>query len=56
MSLTDAENDDAAVLRAEDEAIRAAEDPSPEQAVPLGGELARLIESLTHDPEVPQRD
>ena len=48
MSLIDAERDDDAILRAEDEAIAAANDPQPERTVPTGGELAQLIESLTN--------
>ena len=54
MSLIDAERDDDAVLRAEDEAIRAADQPQEEQTVPIGGELARLIESLSDGHPDPQ--
>jgi len=47
MALIDAERDDEAVLAAEDEAIRLAANPPEEPPLPVGGELARLIESLT---------
>ena len=56
MSLIDAERDDEAVLRAEDEAIAAANDPQPEKTVPTGGELAQLIESLSHDADQAHTD
>lgn len=47
MSLIDAEQDDPAILAAEDEAIRNA-DKQPEERVTLTGtSLASLIESLT---------
>ena len=47
MALIDAERDAEAVLAAEDEAIRLAANPPEEPPLPVGGELARLIESLT---------
>ena len=54
MGLIEAERDDDALLQAEDEAIRAANTEQPEKAVPLGGELAQLIESLSNGDTDPQ--
>ncbi len=48
MSLIDTEQDDAATLRAEDEAILAAANPTPERELPTGTTLAQLIESLSN--------
>ena len=57
MALIDTERDDAAILAAEDEAIRLAANPPPERSLPVGGTLADLIESLTNGtPEVPTED
>ena len=47
MSLIDAERDDDAVLAAEDAAILAEQNPTPERTLPTGGTLAQLIESLS---------
>lgn len=47
MSLIDAERDDAAVLAAEDEAIRNADKQPEERPLLTGLSLASLIESLT---------
>jgi len=48
MSLIEDEEDDAAVLQAEDEAIaRAAQVEQTAENIPTGGDLARLIEGLT---------
>lgn len=53
MALIDAEQDEAAVLRAEDEAIRDAEKPpEPDKPEP---NYAKLIEDLTRDPEALQQ-
>lgn len=47
MSLVNPEQDDD--LEAEDQAIRDAEKPpEPEKPLPVGGDLAQLIESLTN--------
>lgn len=56
MSLIESEQDDKAVLRAEDEAILAAENPVEVPPIPLGQDLANLIESLSHDATVPTQD
>ena len=55
MSLITSEQDDPAVLRAEDEAIRAAENPPVEAPVE---DIAALIERLTNGDttEVPPQD
>jgi hypothetical protein len=55
MSLITSEQDDPAVLRAEDEAIRAAENPTVEAPVE---DIAALIERLTNGnpTEVPTED
>lgn len=57
MSLIDAEQDDRAVVEAEDAAITATEPPP--DTIPTGADLARLIEGLTNggaeDAQVPQR-
>jgi len=50
MSLITSEQDDPAVLRAEDEAILAAENPEPEKPAE---DIAALIERLTNDDETP---
>ena len=47
MTLIDAEQDERAILEAEDAAIRDADKPIDEPPIPTGGELAQLIESLT---------
>lgn len=49
MSLIASQQDDAEVLRAEDEAILAALNPKETPPIPLGQDLANLIESLSHD-------
>ena len=48
MALIDADNDDAALLAAEDAAILAAANPTPEPGIPLGADLEALIGRL-HD-------
>jgi hypothetical protein len=53
VGLIDTEQDDAATLRAEDEAIWAAANPTPERELPTGTTLAQLIESLSDGSEVP---
>ena len=50
MSLITSEQDDPEVLRAEDEAIRAAENPELEQ---LPEDIGALIERLTNGDETP---
>ena len=51
MTLIASENDDDAVLRAEDEAIAAAAHPQPEPDIPLGDDLAALIARVTNGTE-----
>lgn len=46
--LIDIERMDREELEAEDASIRAAETPTIPDAIPTGGELARLIEALTN--------
>ena len=55
MTLIQSEHDDAAILRAEDEAIRALEAPPPPAAPE---DIAALIERLTNgdDAQVPTED
>jgi len=48
MALIDRDNDDAALLAAEDAAIAAAANPTPEPSIPLGADLEALIGRL-HD-------
>lgn len=48
--LIQSEQDDKEVLRAEDEAILAALNPKEIPPIPLGQDLADLIESLSHEP------
>ena len=53
MSLIQSQQDDIEVLRAEDEAIIAALQPKETPPIPLGQDLADLIESLSHDDQTP---
>ena len=46
--LIDAERDDAAILAAEDEAIRLAAHPVEPEPIPLGDDLAALITRVTN--------
>lgn len=46
MALIDADNDDDALLAAEDAAIAAARNPTPEPGIPLGADLEALIGRL----------
>jgi hypothetical protein len=50
VALIDTQHDDEAILRAEDEAIAAADTPVPEVVIPTGDALARLIESYDEPP------
>ena len=50
--LIDAERDEDAVLRAEDEAIEAAKHPVAVDPLPLGDDLAALIERVTNGQDV----
>ena len=50
MTLIDEREDDRATLAAEDAAIRAEGIEPPEVIIPTGETLARLIESLSHEP------
>jgi hypothetical protein len=50
VALIDTQHDDEAILRAEDEAIAAADTPKPEVVIPTGDALARLIESYDEPP------
>lgn len=56
MALIDAERDDDEVLAAEDAAIAAAANPTPEPVLPTGATLADLIASMTHGAEDLQRE
>lgn len=47
--LIDREHDDAELLRAEDEAIREAQKVEQETLIPVGEDLAKLIEDLTEN-------
>ena len=54
MGLIDQEQDGRAVLEAEDAVIRDADAPEDQPPIPTGGELARLIASLTDETAAPQ--
>lgn len=51
--LIDLERDDDAILAAEDAAIAAAANPTPQAEVPLGDDLAALIARVTNGEPTP---
>ena len=56
MALISTENDEDAILRAEDEAIEAARHPVVVEPIPLGDDLAALIERVTNGRQDVQPD